>query len=218
MLQQDQPDDYVLATGEMHSVREFVERAFAHVGRPVAWRGQGVDEVGYDIETGSPRVCIDPRYFRPTEVEQLLGDASRKEVDLVRQEAVERWMREARPDGVFLAADKVGGIWLTTRSRPNSFDNLMIEANIIHSAFETKVTKLVFLGSSCIYPRRASRWAGLNPRAAPDNRRENANVSFITSISHHHRRRALWDLHRGTFASPWRQLSYIRKANEHVAL
>ena len=74
MLQQAEPDDYVLATGEMHSVREFVEHAFAYVGRRIAWRGKGVDEAGVDAKTGKDLVRIDPRYFRPTEVEQLLGD------------------------------------------------------------------------------------------------------------------------------------------------
>ena len=77
MMQQDEPDDYVLATGEMHSVREFVELAFAQIGRPIEWRGAGVDEVGIDAGTGDELVRIDPRYFRPTEVEQLLGDPSK---------------------------------------------------------------------------------------------------------------------------------------------
>src|SRR5262252_7310663 len=74
MLQQDEPDDYVLATGEKHSVREFVERAFDHAGRRIVWRGEGVDETGIDAESGQILVEIDPRYFRPTEVELLLGD------------------------------------------------------------------------------------------------------------------------------------------------
>jgi GDPmannose 4,6-dehydratase len=77
MLQQPEPDDYVLATGESHSVREFVERAFAHVDRAIEWRGRGVDEVGVDTKTGKALVKIDPRYFRPTEVESLRGDASK---------------------------------------------------------------------------------------------------------------------------------------------
>jgi GDPmannose 4,6-dehydratase len=77
MLQQAEPGDYVLATGEMHSVREFVERAFAHVGRTISWRGAGADEVGIDKRTGKELVHIDPRYFRPTEVDELLGDASK---------------------------------------------------------------------------------------------------------------------------------------------
>ena len=77
MLQQPKADDYVLATGEMHSVRAFVERAFARVGRRIAWRGTGVDEVGIDEGTGKEIVGIDPRYFRPTEVEQLLGDPTK---------------------------------------------------------------------------------------------------------------------------------------------
>lgn len=77
ILQQDEPDDYVLATGEMHSVREFVERAFGEIGRTIEWRGAGVDEVGVDTTTGAEIVRIDPRYFRPAEVEQLLGDPTK---------------------------------------------------------------------------------------------------------------------------------------------
>jgi GDPmannose 4,6-dehydratase len=77
MLQQDVADDYVLATGEMHTVREFVELAFGEVGRSVVWKGKGVDEVGYDAKTNAPIVKIDPRYFRPTEVELLLGDPTK---------------------------------------------------------------------------------------------------------------------------------------------
>ncbi|MCU1295666.1 MAG: GDP-mannose 4,6-dehydratase, partial [Bryobacterales bacterium] len=74
MLQQDAPDDYVLATGVAHAVREFIERAFAVVGRRIAWRGTGVDEHGVDAKTGHPLVRVDPRYFRPTDVELLIGD------------------------------------------------------------------------------------------------------------------------------------------------
>ena len=77
ILQQDQPDDYVLATGETHSVREFVERAFACVDRELVWRGTGVDEVGIERRSGRELVRVDPRYFRPTEVDLLLGDPSK---------------------------------------------------------------------------------------------------------------------------------------------
>ena len=77
MLQQPSPDDYVLATGETHSVREFVESAFAYVGCNIAWRGKGPHEVGFDTSSGRELVLIDPRYFRPTEVEFLLGDPSK---------------------------------------------------------------------------------------------------------------------------------------------
>jgi GDPmannose 4,6-dehydratase len=77
MMQQSHPDDYVLATGEMHSVREFIERAFAVVGRTVEWRGQGVDEQGLDAKSGEALVRVDPRYFRPTEVDLLLGDPTK---------------------------------------------------------------------------------------------------------------------------------------------
>jgi len=77
ILQQAKPDDYVLATGEMHSVREFIERAFAEIGRTVVWRGKGVDEEGVDDRSGQVLVKVDPRYFRPTEVDLLLGDPSK---------------------------------------------------------------------------------------------------------------------------------------------
>ena len=77
ILQQPEPDDYVLATGEKHSVREFVELAFGQVGRRIAWRGAGRDEKGVDAATGQPLVEIDPRYFRPTEVDLLLGDPTK---------------------------------------------------------------------------------------------------------------------------------------------
>jgi len=74
MLQQDAPDDYVIATGETHSVREFIEKAFACVGIGIGWQGSGVNETGIDAATGAVLIKIDPRYFRPTEVEILKGD------------------------------------------------------------------------------------------------------------------------------------------------
>jgi GDPmannose 4,6-dehydratase len=77
MLQQDTADDYVLATGESHSVREFVEAAFARIGRSIEWRGAGVEEKGLDGESGEVLIEVDQRYFRPTEVDVLLGDASK---------------------------------------------------------------------------------------------------------------------------------------------
>ena len=77
ILQADAPDDFVLATGETRSVREFVELAFAEVGRRIEWRGTGVDETGVDGKSGKTLVRIDPVYFRPTEVDLLVGDASK---------------------------------------------------------------------------------------------------------------------------------------------
>ncbi|MBT3558139.1 MAG: GDP-mannose 4,6-dehydratase [Rhodospirillales bacterium] len=77
IVQQDQSDDYVLATGETHSVREFVELTFKAAGRSITWQGEGVDEQGLDSETGEVLVEIDPRYFRPTEVDLLLGDPTK---------------------------------------------------------------------------------------------------------------------------------------------
>jgi GDPmannose 4,6-dehydratase len=77
MLQQPEPDDYVMATGEAHSVREFIERAFEHVGRPLAWRGAADKEEGFERATGTVRVRVDSRYYRPAEVEFLLGDPTK---------------------------------------------------------------------------------------------------------------------------------------------
>jgi GDPmannose 4,6-dehydratase len=79
MLQQDQPDDYVLATGQTTSVRTFVLKAFRRVGIELEWRGVGIEERGLDSRSGATVVEVDPRYFRPTEVDLLLGDASKAE-------------------------------------------------------------------------------------------------------------------------------------------
>ena len=77
IVNHDPPDDYVLATGEAHSVREFVELAFKEVGIDIEWHGEGVRETGRDAATGAVRVEVDPRYFRPTEVDHLVGDATK---------------------------------------------------------------------------------------------------------------------------------------------
>ena len=77
MLQQETPGDYVLATGETTRVRDFVVHAFAQIGVAIVWRGEGVGEQGLDVRTGQVRVEVDPRYFRPAEVEVLIGDASK---------------------------------------------------------------------------------------------------------------------------------------------
>lgn len=82
MLQQDEPRDYVLATNETHTVREFVELAFAEVGIEIEWKGTGEDEKGYDKKTGRLMVDVDSRYFRPAEVELLWGDATKAETEL----------------------------------------------------------------------------------------------------------------------------------------
>lgn len=82
MLQQDSPGDFVVATGEVHSVREFVEESFKLVGVNILWQGSGVNEVGVDAKSGDIVVAIDPRYFRPTEVEFLLGDSSKARREL----------------------------------------------------------------------------------------------------------------------------------------
>ncbi|HEV2600741.1 MAG TPA: GDP-mannose 4,6-dehydratase [Candidatus Babeliales bacterium] len=77
MLQQQTPDDFVIATGQMHTVREFVERAFAYVDIKIVWEGSGLDECGKHADTGEVLVLVDQKYFRPAEVEQLLGDPSK---------------------------------------------------------------------------------------------------------------------------------------------
>ena len=112
MLQQEEPEDFVIATGEQHSVREFVERAAAFCGMKLEWRGHGVDEEGVDSASGRVVVRIDPRYFRPTEVDTLLGDPSKARTKLrwtceIGFEALVREMVEAdrelaRRDAVIL--------------------------------------------------------------------------------------------------------------------
>jgi GDPmannose 4,6-dehydratase len=82
MMQQDKPDDYVIATGETHTVREFVELAFAETGRKIAWQGAGTQEHGVDAKSGQVLVSIDPRYFRPTEVDYLHGDPAKAQAKL----------------------------------------------------------------------------------------------------------------------------------------
>jgi len=82
IVSQDEPDDYVLATGECHTVREFVERAFGHIGRTIEWRGEGAEEIGVDTASNATLVEIDPRYYRPTEVPHLLGDPSKAKAKL----------------------------------------------------------------------------------------------------------------------------------------
>ena len=77
MLQQDKPDDYVVATGQYHTVREFCTLAFKEAGIELRWEGDGVDEKGVDANTGKVLVEVDPKYFRPAEVEQLLGDPTK---------------------------------------------------------------------------------------------------------------------------------------------
>lgn len=77
ILQNDKPDDFVIATGEMHTVREFCELAFKEVGIELKWEGEGIDEKGIDIDSGRVLIEVDPKYFRPTEVDQLLGNPNK---------------------------------------------------------------------------------------------------------------------------------------------
>lgn len=82
MLQQDSPDDFVIATGDVHSVRELVEAAFAEIGETIVWKGEGVEEVGMDKKSGKVRVTVDPKYYRPTEVDYLHGDSTKARKEL----------------------------------------------------------------------------------------------------------------------------------------
>lgn len=79
MLQQEKPEDYVISTGETHSVKEFVEKSFRHVGKEIVWEGEGLEEVGKEKDTGVVRIRVNPKYFRPTDVRLLLGDATKAE-------------------------------------------------------------------------------------------------------------------------------------------
>ena len=82
MLQSDIPNDYVLSTNEFHSVREFIEKSFALKGFDIAWKGEGIEEIGYDKNTGRELIFVDERYFRPAEVEELLGDSTKARTEL----------------------------------------------------------------------------------------------------------------------------------------
>lgn len=77
MLQHETPEDFVIATGQMHSVRDFCTLAFKEAGIELEWQGNGIDEKGIDRKTGKTLVEVDPKYFRPTEVDQLLGDPTK---------------------------------------------------------------------------------------------------------------------------------------------
>ena len=81
MLQQDKPEDFVIATGETHTIKEFCERAFSYAGYEIEWDGEGKDEKGIDKKSGKVLIEVDPKYFRPTEVDILIGDPTKaKEV------------------------------------------------------------------------------------------------------------------------------------------
>ena len=82
ILQSDKPDDYVLSTNEFHSVREFVEKAFALKGFHIEWKGEGVNEIGFDKTTGRELIFVSEKYFRPAEVEELLGDSTKARTEL----------------------------------------------------------------------------------------------------------------------------------------
>ena len=82
ILQAEKPDDFVIATGVQHTVRDFTEKAFKENGITIRWEGEGVDEKGYDAETGKMLVCVNPKWFRPTDVVNLLGDPSKAKATL----------------------------------------------------------------------------------------------------------------------------------------
>jgi GDPmannose 4,6-dehydratase len=105
MLQQDQPEDFVIASGRQYSVREFVARAVAHLGMDIRWQGEGVDEQGIDTASGRCIVAVDPRYFRPTEVETLLGDPgkAREKLGWVAKTSFDRLVEEMVVEDLKLA-------------------------------------------------------------------------------------------------------------------
>jgi GDPmannose 4,6-dehydratase len=77
MLQHDKPEDFVIATGEQHTVRDFTERAFAENGITIRWEGKGIEEKGYDCDSGRMLVCVNPAFYRPTDVDNLWGDPTK---------------------------------------------------------------------------------------------------------------------------------------------
>ena len=123
MLQQDKSDDFIIASGEQHSVREFCEIAFKEVGIDLEWNGEGANEKGVDKKTGKIVVEIDPKYFRPSEVESLLGDSTKAREKLgwspkvsfreLIKEMVEHDLEEAKKD-IYLQR---GGFKITTNLR-----------------------------------------------------------------------------------------------------
>ena len=102
MLQQDKPDDYVIATGKMYSVRQFVEACAPYFDMDIMWIGEGLDEVGIDKKSGNVIIKVDPKYFRPAEVEQLLGDATKakKELGWEPKTSFEQLVKEMCTDGI----------------------------------------------------------------------------------------------------------------------
>lgn len=234
MLQQDQPDDYILATGETHSIREFIEASCRELKIDLAWQGSGHEEIGINSQNGRTIICLDHKYYRPAEVDLLVGDATKakeklnwtpkvkfnelvkimvvaelakktrdtpvlnqsstknsfdknskifvaghkglvgsaitralrnkgfhnlvlktsNELDLTDQVATAEFFQKEQPTYVFMAAAKVGGIWANkTHKADFIYQNLQIQNNILHSAWKSGVKKLLFLGSSCVYPR-----------------------------------------------------------------
>ncbi len=107
MLQQSAPEDYVIATGETHSVREFAEKVFAHLGMPLEWKGKGVHEKGIDAKSGNMCIEIDKKYYRPTEVDFLLGDSSKARDKLCWQPKVDfEALVKMMTDADYAAAEK----------------------------------------------------------------------------------------------------------------
>ena len=105
MLQQDSPEDFVIATGVQYSVRQFIEFAWAHVGKTINWEGVGIEEKGYDSENGKLIVSVNPRYFRPTEVETLLGDPSyaKEKLGWEPKITLEEMVHEMMENDIFIA-------------------------------------------------------------------------------------------------------------------
>lgn len=121
MLQQEKPDDFVLATGEQYSVRTFVEKAFQQIDLTITWSGEAEDEIGTD-QHGVVRVKVDPRYYRPSEVETLLGDSSKAEREL-------GWKRQISFDE--LVQDMVQHDLQSVRARKFGIDPKSPAANVV---------------------------------------------------------------------------------------
>ena len=117
ILQHSEPDDFVLATETKHSVRDFVELAFNHIGIKIAWSGDGVDEIGRDEATGRELVFVDPKYFRPSEVDLLIGDSTKAKnklgwiPEISLEQLVEDMMRSDKPYLLEVCVEKENNVF-----------------------------------------------------------------------------------------------------------
>lgn len=159
MLQQTRPDDFVIATGETHSVREFVETAFRYVGRAIQWRGEGIDETGHDVETDQVLVRINPKYFRPTEVVRYrlsLSNAPRCDVDFTEFPSILFFSQDVLLGDASKARDAFG--WKPTVTFDVSSCRVLVSefcARDVLCSFDSRKIQLCFYLSfiTCLYFR-----------------------------------------------------------------